>query len=67
MAKQQDDSERDAGRFRIDKWLWAARFYKPRGLSAEAIDAGDRSRLTEQVGRLAAALDRAAGILSGTK
>jgi N-acetylated-alpha-linked acidic dipeptidase len=30
---------------------------------AEAIDAGDRSRLTEQVGRLAAALDRAAGIL----
>lgn len=28
------------GRVRLDKWLWAARFYKTRGLSAEAIDAG---------------------------
>ena len=27
-------------RVRIDKWLWAARFYKTRGLSAEAIDGG---------------------------
>ncbi len=27
-------------RVRLDKWLWAARFYKTRGLSAEAIDAG---------------------------
>jgi ribosome-associated heat shock protein Hsp15 len=25
---------------RLDKWLWAARFYKTRGLSAEAIDGG---------------------------
>ena len=30
----------NAGRVRLDKWLWAARFYKTRGLSAEAIDAG---------------------------
>ena len=29
-----------SGRVRLDKWLWAARFYKTRGLSAEAIDAG---------------------------
>ena len=28
------------GRVRLDKWLWAARFYKTRGLSADAIDAG---------------------------
>ena len=30
---------------------------------AEAIDAGDRARLTDQVARLAAALDRAGAIL----
>jgi ribosome-associated heat shock protein Hsp15 len=27
-------------RVRLDKWLWAARFYKTRALSAEAIDKG---------------------------
>ena len=27
-------------RVRLDKWLWAARFYKTRALAAEAIDAG---------------------------
>lgn len=25
---------------RLDKWLWAARFFKTRGLSADAIDGG---------------------------
>lgn len=29
-----------AGKVRLDKWLWAARFYKTRALAAEAIDAG---------------------------
>jgi ribosome-associated heat shock protein Hsp15 len=39
--KNHDDRESEKpGRVRIDKWLWAARFYKTRGLSAEAIDGG---------------------------
>ena len=29
-----------ADRVRLDKWLWAARFFKTRGLAAEAIDGG---------------------------
>jgi ribosome-associated heat shock protein Hsp15 len=28
------------GKVRLDKWLWAARFYKTRSLSSEAIDKG---------------------------
>jgi ribosome-associated heat shock protein Hsp15 len=48
-------------RVRVDKWLWAARFYKTRGLSAEAIDGGKievngdrakRSRLVQAGDRL---------------
>jgi len=29
-----------ADKVRLDKWLWAARFYKTRGLSSEEIDKG---------------------------
>ena len=29
-----------AGSVRLDKWLWAARFYKTRALAVEAIDGG---------------------------
>lgn len=29
-----------AARVRLDKWLWAARFYRTRSLAAQAIDAG---------------------------
>lgn len=29
-----------APRVRIDKWLWAARFYKTRALAAHAVDSG---------------------------
>ena len=34
------DGERDDGRVRLDKWLWAARFFKTRGLAVEAIEGG---------------------------
>jgi len=30
----------DTPRVRLDKWLWAARFYKTRSLAAQAIEAG---------------------------
>jgi len=30
----------DADKFRLDKWLWAARFFKTRGLACDAIDGG---------------------------
>ena len=35
-----DNIQEQSRRVRVDKWLWAARFYKTRGLAAEAIDAG---------------------------
>jgi ribosome-associated heat shock protein Hsp15 len=33
-------TEAEDTRVRLDKWLWAARFYKTRALAAEAIEGG---------------------------
>lgn len=38
-AKPQDDDE-DEHRVRLDKWLWAARFFKTRNLAIQAINGG---------------------------
>jgi ribosome-associated heat shock protein Hsp15 len=37
MGKAADGSE---GRVRVDKWLWAARFFKTRSLAAQAVEGG---------------------------
>jgi ribosome-associated heat shock protein Hsp15 len=39
-AHTEDDETEKPGKVRIDKWLWAARFYKTRALSADAIGSG---------------------------
>jgi ribosome-associated heat shock protein Hsp15 len=41
MAKTQEPKAKaDLARLRLDKWLWAARFYKTRSLAKQAIEGG---------------------------
>ena len=50
------DSTNDAGKVRLDRWLWAARFYKTRSAAKDAIDGGrvhcggQRAKPSKEVG-----------------
>ncbi len=48
MAQQEKDT--GTTRVRLDKWLWAARFYKTRSLAADEIDKG-RVKVNGQVAK----------------
>ena len=39
----------EPSRVRLDKWLWAARFYKTRSLAAQAVEAGQARSRDERV------------------
>lgn len=40
MAKQSSTHDKQRDKVRLDKWLWAARFYKTRNIAKEAIEGG---------------------------
>lgn len=50
-----DDDADDDGRVRLDKWLWAARFFRTRSLAKQAIESGhvryegERTKVSREV------------------
>lgn len=55
MTSDNKDNKSDLEECRLDKWLWAARFFKTRSLSADAVDSGkvradgDRAKPAKEV------------------
>ena len=48
-APEVPEARDGASRIRLDKWLWAARFYRTRTLAAQAIDAGQARLANDRV------------------
>lgn len=40
VAKKNDSTVKDSEKVRLDKWLWAARFYKTRAIARDMIQGG---------------------------